>query len=155
MNRDCRIYYSDRGIPLLFTDSLISRPIITVENYLKWYGVHVVFPDGHVEPFENNDKMRTQAFDLFERRVAHRYHESPYADHVPSPRLLPWLAYFMDYDYHTEAVELITGRSILEDGIIVNSRSNVFTTFCLTCGEKDVFTRPEYMEQCEHCVKKE
>lgn len=48
-------YFSERNLPLV-TQHLIDyddgdiRPMLTVENYEKWYQMYVIHPDGTVEP---------------------------------------------------------------------------------------------------------
>lgn len=46
-------YYSWRGQPLIFVGKS-DVPIVTMENYCKWYGIQVVFPDGRVENVHPN-----------------------------------------------------------------------------------------------------
>lgn len=41
-------YVSYRGIPLLCQDRG-KTPIVTMENYVKWYGVQILQPNGVVE----------------------------------------------------------------------------------------------------------
>lgn len=43
-----RTYYSDRRIPLVFNYLPATCPVLTVENYLKWYSLYAVKPDGTV-----------------------------------------------------------------------------------------------------------
>lgn len=42
------IHYSWRGLPLIYVEKH-DVPIVTMENYCKWYGIQVVHPDGKVE----------------------------------------------------------------------------------------------------------
>lgn len=42
------IYVSSRNIPLLAQERG-KVPIVTMENYGKWYGVDIIHPDGRVE----------------------------------------------------------------------------------------------------------
>ena len=43
-------YYSPRGEQLVFIGEPMDVPIITVENYTKWYTLFTIQPDGKVEP---------------------------------------------------------------------------------------------------------
>ncbi|MFO5742282.1 hypothetical protein ACLBPW_29705, partial [Klebsiella pneumoniae] len=43
-----RIHYSDRKLPLCFK-GVYDIPVVTIENYCKWYGLNIVYPDGRVE----------------------------------------------------------------------------------------------------------
>jgi len=43
-------FVSDRDLPLLTQEvDPEGRPIVTMENYCKWYGVQILQPDGRVE----------------------------------------------------------------------------------------------------------
>ena len=42
-------YYSPRGKQLVFIGEPMYVPIITVENYTKWYTLFTIQPDGKVE----------------------------------------------------------------------------------------------------------
>lgn len=44
-----KTYLSARNIPLVFIEAKSTFPILTVENYCKWYDVYLVQPDGKVE----------------------------------------------------------------------------------------------------------
>lgn len=41
-------FRSDRDIPLI-TQDVGSKPMLTVENYIKWYELYVITPDGEVK----------------------------------------------------------------------------------------------------------
>ena len=41
------MYCSDRGIPLI-CQQVYNIPVITLENYCKWYNIYVIMPDGNV-----------------------------------------------------------------------------------------------------------
>lgn len=43
-------YYSPRGEQLVFIGEPMDVPVITVENYTKWYTLFTIQPDGKVEP---------------------------------------------------------------------------------------------------------
>jgi len=47
------IYFSERGIPLItqwFEDDVEAfNPILTLENYEKWYSMYIIYPNGKVE----------------------------------------------------------------------------------------------------------
>lgn len=49
---DCTFFFSDRELPLVFYwqgDYRPDVPMLTVENYCKWYDVYLVHSDGRVE----------------------------------------------------------------------------------------------------------
>jgi len=44
-----RFYFSNRNLPLIYYGEPSEKPVITVENYLKWYDLYLVLPTGSVE----------------------------------------------------------------------------------------------------------
>jgi len=49
LNNKYKLFYSDRGFPLIFTGSCVKGKIVlTVENYLKWYSIYGVTESGEV-----------------------------------------------------------------------------------------------------------
>jgi hypothetical protein len=89
------IYYSDRGFPLVFTGVLRqgSSSVLTVENYLKWYSLYLVEPDGSVRVIEFPDE---------------------FCDHVPYPASVQKLANDNGWFMCSESMEMIVGRFVLE-----------------------------------------
>lgn len=50
--QEVHTYYSWRGIPLIYVGKDVT-PVVTMENYCKWYGIQVVI-DGRVENVHPN-----------------------------------------------------------------------------------------------------
>jgi hypothetical protein len=76
-----------------------TKPIVTIENYCKWYDLYLVHPDGRVEavPFPEE-----------------RIEGAPYLDHAPNPsHVLHW-AERMGYHLHEESEEMMIGRWEIE-----------------------------------------
>ena len=71
---------SKRGIPLFFATGSqnCEIPVVTVENYCKWYDLYLVFPSGMVAIIE---------YDNLEEFV-----DTPYIDHTPNPLAVMCLA---------------------------------------------------------------
>jgi hypothetical protein len=44
-----RTYISPYGNPLVYTGEPGERPILTCENYCKWYALFAVLPDGTID----------------------------------------------------------------------------------------------------------
>ncbi len=82
---------------------LADRPVLTVENYCKWYTLYVLWPE---------DNITSQvSFDLLE---PYQGKEPAYCDHVPNPRAVELYTEAQDIDLHSEALEMIIGRWELE-----------------------------------------
>ena len=94
-------YRSRRGRPLVFCGATCaSRPVLTVENYPKWYGLVLVQPDGSVE-----DVSFGALQELADARGV-----SAYVDHVPNVELVPELARKMGWILDSVSYELMVGR---------------------------------------------
>jgi hypothetical protein len=89
-----RVYMSERGHPLVYHGSPGKVPILTVENYLKWYSLYLVNPDGSVEPVD--------------------FPEDGYCDHVPYPAAVEEMAADRGWVGCYESLEMIVGRYVLE-----------------------------------------
>jgi hypothetical protein len=105
--RHIQLYYSHRGIPLVFYDDRTDNirrddSVLTVENYLKWYNLYVVHPNGTVQevPFPSSDK-----YAKFGPEYA-----TAYCDHVPNPRVVSLFAEETGYRMCEQALEIIIGR---------------------------------------------
>ncbi len=84
---------SYRGIPLVRQEHS-SAPILTVENYCKWYALWLITPDDHVSqvPFP----------------------EDGYCDHVPFPAAVQKLADRNGWLVDDQSMEMMVGRYMLE-----------------------------------------
>lgn len=99
-----QLYFSKRGHPLITTETS-DKPILTVENYCKWYSIQVLMPDGEVKELCHD--IITEVEHLLPTgcgAVDHNYH----------PQLLEILSIYLDMHYSNEAVEMITGRYVIE-----------------------------------------
>jgi hypothetical protein len=99
------IYYSSRGLQLLWIQSPGDIPIITVEHYLKWYNLQLIMPDGGVIPipFPGEEFIR----DTDECQTA-------IGDHVVNPIVVRRFAEKMGYHLDDQAFEMIVGRWEIE-----------------------------------------
>lgn len=100
-----KVYVSSRGIPLLCqSPSGIGKPIVTMENYCKWYGIDILHPDGSVT------HGCPDLMDKIDREFGHKL----MGDHNYHPRLLEELAKRIGGIVDWRAVEMAGGRWVSE-----------------------------------------
>lgn len=100
-----KVYLSDRGIPLLCqSPSTFDKPIVTMENYCKWYGVQILFPDGRVENVDPG------VYD----EICDRLNACLVGDHNYHPRLLNEIAKLIGGVADDRAIEMTAGRWVCE-----------------------------------------
>ncbi len=101
-------FWSKRGIMLTYhlRDGGLpqDRPVLTVENYCKWYYLHLVHPDGHVTEV---------GYDEVEQHTAES-EGSAYVDHVPNPAGVERLCEARCWVLHEQSHEMMIGRWQLE-----------------------------------------
>lgn len=98
-------YKSERGIAL-FCDGVADVPLITVENYMKWYSIYAIYPDGHVATVDTTMREDNE----FERIFG----ESAYGDHVFNPWFVLYIAWLRGIEVCGSALEAIIGRWIMD-----------------------------------------
>ncbi len=102
MKMSTRTYLSSRGIPLVYYgEPFNDAPILTVENYCKWYTLWLIMPDGTVKELEFPDDPPG-------------FNDIPYMDHAPNPRLIQLFAREKDYCLCDQSFEMMIGRWELE-----------------------------------------
>jgi hypothetical protein len=99
-------YVSLRGHPLLYVGPPLPTPIVTLENYCKWYEIHIVNPDGAVE------KVPVQLI----QQICDEQKKPLWIDHNFHPQLLILIAAHLKAEYDEMAVEVAAGRWVLECG---------------------------------------
>lgn len=99
-----RTYLSERGIPLVYIDPPRDKPVLTVENYCKWYGFHLVHPDGSVTSLSSDDYYEIQSHDP----------SAISGDHLYSPRLYYRIVAALNLRRCSETIDMITGRWVRE-----------------------------------------
>jgi hypothetical protein len=102
-----QVYLSKRGMPLLYDREPWSKPVVTVENYCKWYELYVVHPDWRVEavPFPDEGVEDYRLYDTL---------GPPYLDHAPNPRHVARWAARNGYYFDDQAEEMMIGRWEIE-----------------------------------------
>ena len=89
-----KVYKSDRGMLLVFQEIDAGIPVLTVENYCKWYCLYLVDSSGDVTPVD--------------------FPEDGYTDHVPYPDAVEALAESRGWVVDEQSMEMIIGRYMLE-----------------------------------------
>jgi hypothetical protein len=97
-------YYSDRGMQLLYVGQTCGVPILTLENYMKWYNMFLVNPDGSVELVSINVIQEAMERDPLAIQSDHSYH----------PRLLFRIAELLKAEVDERAIEVAAGRWMIE-----------------------------------------
>jgi hypothetical protein len=93
---DFKVYYSERNMPLVFNgDASKFSGIITIENYLKWYNLYIVRPDGSVEKLQSDNTIA-------------------WLGHVPCPSDIVEFADRHGLDIDHQSMEMIVGRYYIE-----------------------------------------
>lgn len=93
---------SKRGHALMFSARSADPPVVTVENYCKWYALQVVMPSGDITEYD---------FGQLEPYATHYV-----SDHVPSPLAVVRWARATGFEVHSESLEMMLGRWLLESG---------------------------------------
>lgn len=100
-----KVYLSWRGIPLLCqSPSTFGKPIVTLENYCKWYGLEILHPDGRVESVDPG--ILDECCDRVEGVLM--------GDHNYHPRLINEVAKHIGGIACHRAVEMAGGRWVAE-----------------------------------------
>lgn len=73
-----QLYFSERGLPLLYVDKPLDIPVVTLENYTKWYNIYVIAPDGTVTRADQDALLD----------LGNKYPDAMWHDHYFHPRLL-------------------------------------------------------------------
>jgi len=105
-----RVYYSSRGIPLVYHGQPCDHAVLTVENYLKWYTYYLVMPNGTVEDLDTGG--RAKILERFEHEVEASLPsgEGLYGDHIMHPKFMWAVASKLDYYLCLESYEMVIGR---------------------------------------------
>ena len=91
---------SDKWHPLICQDEEINGPILTVENYQKWYSLYLIDENRNVTVINDHETKS--------------YSGIAWHDHVPNPDFVIALA--KDNGWHIDEVSLeaIVGRYMIE-----------------------------------------
>jgi len=95
---------SDHGHPLVFQGEPWKNPILTVENYLKWYTLYLVMPDGEIRSLVYTGLILPEKFK----------DQVLFVDHVPNPRAVAYTASQRHFYVDPVSFEAIIGRWQLE-----------------------------------------
>jgi hypothetical protein len=101
---DKEVILSERNIPLVYQfNESFSEPVLTVENYCKWYNLYIVNPDKSVNKVD---------FDALHNFTPKK--ESSYRDHVPNPKAVKCYADKYSYHLDEQSYEMMVGRWMIE-----------------------------------------
>ncbi len=102
--RDFHAFFSERGFPLVWaTNPPTKLKAVTVENYMKWYSLYFIEPNGNVSkvPFEALEKYQRDDGPVM-------------GDHVFNPNVVQRFCAYEGHLIDIEALEMIIGRWELE-----------------------------------------
>lgn len=104
-----QLYYSARNILLVYHGGLCSfSRVLTVENSLKWYGLHQISALGKIteQRFPACPVCRGSG----QQYLKHKAGDSCYRDHIPNPLVVMQFATKEGYDLDSESLDMIVGR---------------------------------------------
>jgi hypothetical protein len=104
---------STRNLPLLLSSPATTIPIITVENYIKWYDLYVVHPNGTVHTIAEVPAYANAAKQIEQAFVA-RTGKSAQGDHIWHPGYVQMLATNLGFLVDEIALETLIGRWFME-----------------------------------------
>jgi hypothetical protein len=94
-----QLHYTDRDLALIYIGTPSHKPILTLENYCKWYRFYALMPDGTVRKVESSEY-----YDDLD------YNGTIWYDHVPNPEVYELIANHLNMFQHSETHEMIIGR---------------------------------------------
>lgn len=105
MSTENKLYFSPRDHLLVWTElanqqELRQMPVLTVENYCKWYELFVVNVDGSIKSIDFGQLDDGEG--------------TPYCDHAPNPVKVMYLAKRLGLHLDEQAFEMIIGRWEME-----------------------------------------
>lgn len=102
-----QLYFSDRDLPLVYVGPPPNHGyVLTVENYIKWYTIYRVDPEGKVTPLPHEQHFYPDGYEPPEGES-----DVAWGDHVPHPDYCRWLARTnTEYEWCLESLDMIAGR---------------------------------------------
>lgn len=101
---EVRNYTTRRGHQLLYVHKPCDVPVVTLENYTKWYNIYLVMPDGSIQDVPASVVLE----------VCDKYPDARWVDHLYHPRLLYRVAHHLNATTCERSIEVAIGRWILE-----------------------------------------
>ena len=96
-----QLYFSNRNLPLVCAETS-DKPILTIENYCKWYGLSAIYPDGTVKAISYDDYSELEEFGVL------------WYDHCLNPKMYQKIANHLGMYYCEQTLEIIIGRYCVE-----------------------------------------
>lgn len=101
-------YLSKRNIPLLYIARPPTKPVITMENYTKWYDIYIVHSDGSVEV------VSPELIEEVKDECSDKEYTCLQYDHLYHPYLLQRIAIKLNAFLDERALEVAAGRWYFE-----------------------------------------
>lgn len=94
------MHVSERNIPLVCQDERPNSLTLTVENYIKWYNIYVIFPNNDVKFL---DPKLARSYENFSGDLA-------WSDHLISPLFATWLTESFYFEWDSPSLDMVVGR---------------------------------------------
>ena len=102
MPQNSRLYFSERGFPLIYWGPPPEGSgVLTVENYMKWYAIYAVMPDGTSRKVDHSEYADAERG----KDGSHTW-----SDHIPNPHMLDKIAAHLKMDWDEDSYDMIVGR---------------------------------------------
>jgi hypothetical protein len=98
-------HFSYDRIPLVLIDMPKERPLLTIENYTKWYHIYKVDVRGIVTRVDVNPEEV-----LKERLRPGETLNTSWSDHIPTLEYCVKLAEYLGLDWDENSLDMIAGR---------------------------------------------
>jgi hypothetical protein len=99
-------WFSPRGFPLVYNEPTpLHFPVLTVENYEKWYQLYSVSPGGVVNPVEFQE-IET----CWTCRHEKYWGRSAFVGHCPNPYAVEVFAHARGFLVCSQSLEMMIGR---------------------------------------------
>jgi hypothetical protein len=103
-----KYYYSERDIPLVFYKEKgfrLSQPVLTVENYSKWYKLHLIKNEKVIEYYPDEKILKY---------LENRFETYFISNHCFNPIIVQKIAEIEKFHLCEQSLEMIIGRWELE-----------------------------------------
>lgn len=99
-----QLYLTSHGHSLLYVSEPLDVPVLTLENYTKWYNIYLVQPNGDVVEVDSGIILEVTA----------KYPDARWVDHLYHPRLLYRVAEHLGAAMCERSIEVAAGRWVIE-----------------------------------------
>lgn len=99
-------FRSERDIALI-TQEVEEKSVLTVENYVKWYTLYIIYPNGEVEEIDN--LLKENKDNPLLEKVSDILNDGWY-DHCIKPDTFKKIAEVLHLTYDTATIETVERR---------------------------------------------